>query len=551
MATSQDRILVVENDPIISDLVGRQALLSMGYQVRVIGDASSAIPQTLQFTPDLLIVDLNLPGLSGKDFLVALSSQGISTPVIVIAQKGMEGDIIQAFRLGATDYLVWPAKDAEVITAVERVLKQIRERRERDRLAHQLQQTNQELQFRLRELTILFSVGKAVISVADQRTLFDKIVEGAIKVTQSDLGWFLLKDESTKTFNLAAHQGLPNSLVGKLNQPWDDGISSLVAMSGESLSIFGDPLKRFKISSLGKAALIVPIKVQKQVIGLLVAVRKADKAYSQSDQNLLEAVSDYAAISLVNARLFRTLEERARNAQQAAESTAISDKINNDLLKAVEEELRFPLVFANRAVGRLLEGPASRPAQDLRPVLTTIQENLQDASKIVETLSAMQQSIQTRPGASTNLNEIVNLSFLHMKPLAELNELTLVPQLSTEPVLVQANALQLAQVLDGLLSNAIKFSPRGGKVIVRVDKMENNAPHLAVKDSGIGIEARQLTRLFEKDFKINHSSAHHFGGLGIKLNLVKEIITLIGGKIWVESEIEHGTTVHLTLPLSQ
>ena len=549
MATSKDRILVVESDPIISDLVGRQALQSMGYEVQVIGDASSAIPQTLQFSPDLLIVDLNLPGLSGKDFLVALSSQGISTPVIVMAQKGMEGDIIQASRLGATDYLLWPVKDAEVITAVERVLKQVRERRERDHLAHQLQQTNQELRYRLRELTILFSVGKAVTSVTDQRILFDKIVEGAIKVTQSDLGWFLLKDEITKTFNLAAHHGLPNSLVGRLNQPWDDGISSLVAMSGESLSIFGDPLKRFKISSLGQAALIVPIKVQKQVIGLLVAMRKAGKTYIQNDQNLLEAVSDYAAISLVNAHLFRALEERARAAQQTAEKAGIGEKIKNELLQAVEQELRLPLGFAGGAVDRLLEGQSTRLAPELRPILISVQENLQEACKIVETLSAMQQSIRARPGATVNLNEIANLSLKHMKPLAQLNELTLVPELSTEPVLVQADAIQLAQAINGLLSNAIKYSPSGGQVVVRVDKMENNSPHVVVRDNGIGIEARHLTRLFEKGFKVDSSSVHRFGGLGIKLNLIKEIIATSGGKIWAESQPGHGTAIHFALPI--
>jgi signal transduction histidine kinase/DNA-binding response OmpR family regulator len=549
MAISKDRILVVESDPIISDLVGRQALQSMGYQVQIVGDASSAIPQALQFAPDLLIVDMNLPGLSGKDFLVALSSQGIATPVIVIAQKGMEGDIIQAFRLGATDYLLWPLKDAEVVTAVERVLKQIRERRERDHLAHQLQQTNQELQYRLRELTILFSVGKAVTSITDQRALFDKIVEGGIKVTQSDLGWFLLKDESAKIYNLAAHHGLPNSLVGRLNQPWDDGISSLVSMSGESLSIYGEPLKRFKIASLGQAALIVPIKVQKQVIGLLVVVRKTSKAYTQSDQNLLEAVSDYAAISLVNARLFRALEERASSAVQTAEKSIVGEKIKNELLQAVEQELRLPLGFAGGAVDRLLESPSTRPAQELRPILISVQENLQEANKLIETLAAMQQPIQARQGAAVNLNEIANLSLKHMKPLAQLNELTLVCEPASEPVLVQADASQLTQAIDGLLSNAIKSSPTGGKVVVHVDKVQNGSPHLSVCDFGIGIEARNLTRLFEKGFKVESSSVHRFGGLGIKLNLIREIITTIGGKIWAESQPGHGTTIHVVLPI--
>src|SRR5512133_1969243 len=212
MGNLRDRILVVEHDPVISDLIGRQALQSIGYQVQMVGDATAAIPQAIQFLPDVLIVDLNLPGLSGKDLLVALASQGIEIPVMVIAQKGMEGDVIQAFRLGATDYMLWPLRDAEVVSAVERVLKQVHERREREHLSRQLQQTNQELQSRVRELTTIFSVGKAVTSITDQRALFDKIVEGAVRVTEADLGWFLMREDSGKNYLLSAYRNLPASL---------------------------------------------------------------------------------------------------------------------------------------------------------------------------------------------------------------------------------------------------------------------------------------------------------------------------------------------------
>src|SRR5262245_40146234 len=109
MASTGDRILLVENDPEISDIIARQALKSVGYHVDVVQDSSSAIKRSLQTPPDLVIADLNLPGLSAKDLLVALTSQGVNTPLLVIASKGQEQDIIQAFRLGAADYLLWPA----------------------------------------------------------------------------------------------------------------------------------------------------------------------------------------------------------------------------------------------------------------------------------------------------------------------------------------------------------------------------------------------------------------------------------------------------------
>ena len=89
MASTGEKILVVESDPDISDLIARQALKPLGYNVAVVTDAASAIQQALQTQPDLLLANLKLPGLSGKDLLAALGAQGISAPLIVIAEKGM------------------------------------------------------------------------------------------------------------------------------------------------------------------------------------------------------------------------------------------------------------------------------------------------------------------------------------------------------------------------------------------------------------------------------------------------------------------------------
>jgi len=315
MNTSAERILLVENDPDISELVAHQALEPLGFQVQIASDVNTAILQSARFSPDLVVVNLTLPGLSGKDLLVALNSQGTQFPVIVIAKKGQENNIIQAFRLGANDYLLWPMREAEVVAAVERALKQVRERRARQRLDQQLKETNQELQLRVRELTTLFAVGKAVISITDHRVLFEKIVEGMVDVTNADYGWLLIREERGRTFLLTAHRNLPDSWSKNVGQPWDDGISSLVVMSGKSLSINGEALKSFKIASLGKSAMVVPVKIQQEVIGVLVVVQKEDRPFETNMQSLLEALADYASISLVNARLFRALQENAESAR--------------------------------------------------------------------------------------------------------------------------------------------------------------------------------------------------------------------------------------------
>jgi len=340
MATSPaERILVVESDPDVSDLIARQALQPLGYQVSIAADGASAIRQALQFQPDVIIVALNLQGLSGKDLLVALSSQGVTTPVIVLAQKGEEPAVIQAFRLGANDYLILPAREAEVVSAVERMMKQVREGRARQKLDQQLKQTNDELQHRVRELTTIFSVGQAVISITDQRVLFKKIVEAVTTVTEADLGWLTLKDDKTNAFVLVSQRNLPDSWAKKTGQALDDGVSSLVAMSAEALAIQGAPLQKFKISALGKSALVVPVKVQNEVIGLLTVVRKVEKPFGKSEQTLAGAIADYASISLVNTRLFRALAHNA-------ETTQTGEKQKNEILQSLRQEVQSSLQTA-------------------------------------------------------------------------------------------------------------------------------------------------------------------------------------------------------------
>ncbi|MCC6985463.1 MAG: response regulator, partial [Anaerolineales bacterium] len=313
--TTGERILIVESDPDIADLIGRQALQPLGYQVTVVGDAGSAIKHAVQTPPDLVLANINLPGLSGKDLLAALNSQNVKSPVIVIAEKGQEHDAIQAFRLGAMDVMFWPLRDAEAVSIVERALRQTQEARERQKLDRQLKATNDELQRRLRDMTTILSIAKAVTSVTDQRYLFDRILESALQLGEAEMCWLMLREEKGNQYLLRAQRGLPEAWSKKMNQPVDDGISSLVALSGESLFMNGIPLQKFKIAGLGKAAGVVPIKIKNEVIGLMIIVRKADREFPRDSQTMLEAMADYASISLVNARLFRALEHTAENAR--------------------------------------------------------------------------------------------------------------------------------------------------------------------------------------------------------------------------------------------
>ncbi len=377
MASSGDRILLVEHDPEISDLIARQSLKSVGYQVDVVADASSAIKYSVQSPPDLIIANLNLPGLSAKDMLVALTSQGVNTPLMVIANKGQEHDIIQAFRLGAADYLLWPARDAEVISAVERVLSRVHDGQDRQRLDLKLREANHEVQRKVRELTAIINIGKAVISITDQRFLFQKIVDGAVQVSDANFAWLLVRVDESKAFLLVAHHGLPDVWARKLNMPLDDGISALVALSGESLSIAGEPLLKFRVANVGRSACAVPIKIQKEVIGMLVAVRKEMRPFEKVEQTLLEAVADYASISVVNARLFRALNNTVQTSRE-------NEKHQNAVFEAIRSSVAEDLRAATYPIDLLLTEMTGNLSEHQREALKTAHAALQRMARSAE-----------------------------------------------------------------------------------------------------------------------------------------------------------------------
>jgi signal transduction histidine kinase/DNA-binding response OmpR family regulator len=546
MAISQERILLVESDLEISDLIARQALKPLGYQVIIVGDGTSALQEAVRLVPDVVLVNMNLPGLSGKDLLVALSSQGVETPVIVIAEEGMEGDVIQAFRLGASDYLRWPVREAEVVSAVERALGQVRAERERARLSQQLEKTNTELQRRVRELTTIFGIGKAVTSVTDQRTLFDKLIDGGVFVTKADKGWLLLRRGEGKDYTLSACKNMPKSVVSKIGQPWDDGISSLVALSGESLSIHGSPLKRFKVARLGQSALVVPVKAQKEVVGLLVVIREAAEAFSSSNQTMLEAVADYASISLMNARLFDALEKRARSLQKAVESSKESEQVKAEMFQNIAQELRTPLTAMEHQLEILTEDLDVLRA-DHRSSVGLLSESLNQMIRIVDAFEGLQKASTPPNLVSADLVEISRQALQHFEDEAEQNSVILSMEFQNEPLFVQIDPEQIHQVFDALFSNAIRFSA-GGKVLLRAGKGQSGMIHVMVEDSGPGIDVKHQSKIFHPFYQVNTTSMYAHDGLGIGLSIAKDIVKSHGGEIWVKSEPGIGTVLNFTLP---
>ncbi|MBI3761493.1 MAG: response regulator [Chloroflexi bacterium] len=539
MSPPKEKILVVEDDYDALDLMAKQALAPMGYLVATATDGAAGIQRAIQLQPDLVIASLQLPGLSGKDLMVAIRSQGLDAPVIVTATHGMEAQAIAAFRLGAVDFLAKPLREAELVSAVDRALAQVRLRRERAQLADSLGQANKQLERRVKELTVLYGIGKAVTSSTDIQQLFGRLVEAALFVTEAELGYVLLVDEESGKFVMRASKNMPPSASGTrlLGGSFDDGVSSLVLKSGEPLTIAGAALGKFKIANLAQAAAVVPMKAKEKVVGVIVVANKSARPFGDRDQAMLSAVADYASIALVNARLFHELEARANSLQQAYDEIRAGEKVKTDIVQNVSHELRTPLIHARGYADLLAQSDTSRFTPEQLEAVQTITAKLDAIARLIENLTALSDT-GGRPEAPETIpvTDLARQAVSRFELAAKSAGIALVSQLRADGAKVVVDVTGIARVFDEYLSNAIKFSPQGGQVTLRVRDVGDGTVEVMVADSGIGIPPDKLPRVFDRFYQVDSSTTRKFGGAGLGLSLVKQIVEAQGGKVWAESE---------------
>lgn len=298
------QILVVEENPEIRDQIQNQILKPLDFRVQATDNANDGIAQAIELQPDVIITNIDLSGLSGKDLLVALSSQGVDAPVILLAEEEKEGDAIRAFRLGAVDYLTLPLKEAELISAVERVLKSEQPPPPESAAGGETSRKVAYLEERIKDLTKVINIAKKLSATTQPEDLFRRIVDSTVFISEADRGWLMLREYHTHKYRLRYYNNLPDSLESVIGQPWDDGISSLVTEAGETLHLDQVKSEKTELSKLGKVILGVPIFVHGSILGTIILIRIDPKPFRKSTQKIVETIAEFAAIALVNNGFF-------------------------------------------------------------------------------------------------------------------------------------------------------------------------------------------------------------------------------------------------------
>jgi len=528
-----EKILIVEDSPEFLRILAEDVLPLHGYEVLTATSGEQGVSKLCLENPDILLLDLHLPDMSGLEIVRAVQEERGNVPIILMTAYGSESLAVEAFRLGVRDYIIKPFTPAQVVGAIERALSETRLRRENEQLG------------------ILSSVGKSVVSLMDLEELLSCIVEAGVYVTKAEEGFLLLVDPETNDLYLRAGSNLGEAEAQGFRVKVEDSLAGQVVRTGKPVRRGGKGTGRdFKVKTgyLVKSLLHVPLRLREEVIGVLsVDNQVSDQEFSGDDEHSLSALADYAAISIENATLY--------------------DEIRNNMgdLKRFQQELIESSKLA--AVGTLAAGVAHEFNNLLAAILGYSQIGLMsdDLDEIKEALGVVVRCVDRAKRISSNL-----LAFARREePVMELADVTeavegtlrlmegdlervnikFVRKFSAVPPII-CDTGQVSQICLNLLTNARDaMLPKGGTLTVEI-KRDQEEVVIGFCDTGSGVPDHIMDRLFEPFVTTKGPlGGGPLAGTGLGLSVSYGIVKNHGGTIEVETESGKGSTFVVRLPI--
>ena len=234
------------------------------------------------------------------------------------------------------------------------------------------------------------------------------------------------------------------------------------------------------------------------------------------------------------------------------------ERARRDLVANVSHELRTPLASLKLLVETVQSEP---PAEVARRMLDQMAQEIDAVTQLVDELHELSQIEAGRVTLKLSpqpIGPVVARALERIKPQADRKRIALSAELDGEGPLALMDAGRVGQVLLNLLHNAVKFTSAGGSVVVQADRVEQpGGPPLqsggqwlqiSVRDTGIGISAQELPRIFERFYKVDRARTRNAGGTGLGLAIAKHLVEGHGGRLWAESVEGQGSTFRFTLP---
>jgi len=403
-----------------------------------------------------------------------------------------------------------------------------------------------------REAEVLADLARSINAAQDVSTVLQRVVDGARELCSCDLTRVALRETESGGVVMRNRAGDYRRPHEPLVIEPGRGAGGLVLETGSpfrSDDMTADPRVTGRYAQLVAAeglvaTLVVPIMVEGRVEGLLYVHRRTPRPFTDRTETVLRQLAEYAAIAIHNTRML------AHEHQMRAEAEGAS-RMKDEFLATLSHELRSPLQpLLNWAY--LLRTPNLDPASGER-ALDAIERSTKTLGQLIEDLLDVSRIVtgklrlQARP---VRLPGVVRAALEAVESAALAKSVTLEARIESELPLVLGDPDRLQQVLCNLVSNGIKFTPRGGRVTVSAAGRDSDVV-LTVADTGVGIKREFLPHVFERFRQAESSTNRAYGGLGLGLAIVRHLVELHGGGVAVQSEGEgRGATFSVRLPVA-
>jgi signal transduction histidine kinase len=417
------------------------------------------------------------------------------------------------------------------------------------RLAVAIDRMGKRVARRVETLRRLHHLSRAGYRTTDVKEILARSSEAIGAFTRAETVVFLLHDPNTNRLEGAwPGWNISEELAAQVKIPTEArSIAASVFKSGEayySNDLENDAYFHTESRELlgARNALFVPLKTERETIGVVVAINRPG-GFGREEVDAITSFADVASLLLKNARLYLTLTGTVEELRRAS-------RLKDHFLQNVNHELRTPLtaivgwtdlLMEENLDEKTLSRGLSQVRQSARILLALIDDLLD--------LARMDRGSLSLDRKPVSLPDVVQRSIETVRMMAEGRSVALIfAPLPAAMTLVRADPLRLQQILWNLLGNAIKFSRRHGRVVVRVDR-EAERYLVSVEDDGIGIPEAELSHVFERFRQVDGSPTRQHAGMGIGLALARSLVELHGGTIWAESVVGKGSRFTFTLPI--
>ena len=540
---ANERILIADDEPQIVQLCV-QLLAEQGYHVKGVTGGQEAIAMLEAEPFDLLVVDIRMPDVDGLMVLRWGIALDPNLTTVMITGYATMNRVIEALNSGARGFLLKPFGIDEFYAAIESALAQRQKEQERLRLRAQLP---------------IMVISQMLMAEGDVVELSRRLLEVVARQMDANRAALMLIDEAADELYVAATTGLLEQSIAGMRLAAKEGIpkqafevQDVLVWDSGLLADLEMPLRALASGSNGEALVVVPLCSGKKDVGLLSLGQPTSgartAALTPSDLSLLSIMGRQIAIALENARMYATEQQRTVELARALEQQRELDRLKNQFIQNVSHELRTPLAMIPGYAELLAAGELGDVGPAQQGPLDIIVQRSNVLRDLIGNITAILENETREPvWEPVSLSDLVGEALTDFQVLADQAGLELQGELSAEVLFVLGDAEHLRRVVDNLIGNALKFTPTGGTVAVRLGGYDGEVM-FQVADTGIGIASEHQKCIFDRFYQVDGTTRRTHGGCGLGLALVKEIVERHGGAVSVESQPAQGSTFTVRLP---